>query len=156
MTLDVIGVIVTWVAVAVGAWFLGLYMARVFQGQRTFLSPVLGPVERGAYWLMGVKEDEEQTWIRYTVSVLIVSVVSFVFTYLILRPQDKLPLTPMGFGPVAPALSLNTAISFTTNTNWQNYTGETTMSSLSQMLGLVIHNFLSAAVGISLAVALFR
>src|SRR6202022_616446 len=156
VTLDVIGVVVTWVAVAVGAWFLGLYMARVFQGQRTFLSPVLRPVERGAYWLMGVKEDEEQTWIRYTVSVLIVSVVSFVFTYLILRLQDKLPLNPMGFGPVPPDLTLNTAISFTTNTNWQNYTGEQTMSYLSQMLGLVIHNFLSAAVGISMAVALFR
>src|SRR3979409_2458507 len=84
-TLDIIGVVITWVAVAIGAWFLGLYMANVFQGQRTFLSPVLRPVERGAYWLMGVKEDEEQTWIRYTVSVLIVSVVSFVFTYLILR-----------------------------------------------------------------------
>src|ERR1700694_5477319 len=156
VTLDVIGVVVTWVAVAVGAWFLGLYMARVFQGQRTFLSPVLRPVERGAYWLMGVKEDEEQTWIRYTVSVLIVSVVSFVFTYLILRLQDKLPLNPMGFGPVPADLTLNTAISFTTNTNWQNYTGETTMSYLSQMLGLVIHNFLSAAVGIAMAVALFR
>src|SRR6202158_1547093 len=154
--LDIIGVVITWIAVAVGAWFLGLYMVKVFKGQRTFLSPVLRPVERGAYWLMGVKEDEEQTWIRYTVSVLIVSVVSFVFTYLILRLQDKLPLNPMAFGPVAPDLTLNTAISFTTNTNWQNYTGETTMSYLSQMLGLVIHNFLSAAVGIAMAVALFR
>src|ERR1700682_3895794 len=123
MTLDIIGVIVTWIAVAIGAWFLGLYMAKVFQGQRTFMSPVLRPLERGAYWLMGVKEEEEQTWIRYTVSVLIVSVVSFVFTYLILRLQSKLPfndfgLNPMGFGPVAPDLSLNTAASFTTTTHW--------------------------------------
>src|ERR1700682_2193155 len=156
MTLDIIGVIVTWIAVAIGAWFLGLYMAKVFQGQRTFMSPVLRPLERGAYWLMGVKEEEEQTWIRYTVSVLIVSVVSFVFTYLILRLQDKLPFNPMAFPAVPADLTLNTAISFTTNTNWQNYTGETTMSYLSQMLGLVIHNFLSAAVGISMAVALFR
>ena len=156
MVLDIIGVVVTWIAVAIGAWFLGLYMVKVFNGERTFMSPVLRPLERGGYWLMGVKEDQEQSWVRYTVSVVIVSVVSFVFTYLILRLQDKLPLNPMGFGPVAPDLSLNTAISFTTNTNWQNYTGETTMSYLSQMLALVIHNFLSAAVGIAMAVALFR
>jgi potassium-transporting ATPase potassium-binding subunit len=161
VTLDIIGVVVTWIAVAIGAWFLGLYMVKVFKGERTFMSPVLRPLERGAYLLMGVKEDEEQTWIRYTVSVLVVSVVSFVFTYLLLRLQGRLPfndfgLNPMGYGPVAPDLTLNTAISFTTNTNWQNYTGETTMSYLSQMLALVIHNFLSAAVGIAMAVALFR
>jgi potassium-transporting ATPase potassium-binding subunit len=154
--LDVIGIIVTWIAVAIGAWFLGGYMVKVFKGERTLMSPVLRPVERGAYWLMGVKEDQEQSWVRYTASVLVVSVVSFLFTYLILRFQDKLPLNPMGFGPVAPDLSLNTAISFTTNTNWQNYTGETTMSYLSQMVALVIHNFLSAAVGIAMAIALFR
>jgi K+-transporting ATPase ATPase A chain len=156
VVLDIIGVVITWIAVAVGAWFLGLYMVKVFKGERTFMSPVLRPIERGSYRLMGVKEAEEQTWIRYTVSVLIVSAVSFLFTYLILRFQDKLPFNPMGFGPVAPDLSLNTAISFTTNTNWQNYTGETTMSYLSQMLALVIHNFLSAAVGIAMAIALFR
>jgi K+-transporting ATPase ATPase A chain len=156
VVLDIIGVVVTWIAVAIGAWFLGLYMVKVFSGQRTFMSPVLRPLERGSYWLMGVKEDEEQSWVRYTLSVLVVSAVSFLFTYLILRLQDRLPLNPMGFGPVAPDLALNTAISFTTNTNWQNYTGETTMSYLSQMLGLVIHNFLSAAVGIAMAVALFR
>src|SRR6202163_2418622 len=136
-------------------------MVKVFNGDRTFMSPVLRPLERGGYWLMGVKEDREQTWIQYTVSVLIVSAVSFLLTYLLLRFQGKMPfndfgLNPMGFGPVAPDLSLNTAISFTTNTNWQNYTGETTMSYLSQMLALVIHNFLSAAVGIAMAVALFR
>jgi len=156
MALDIIGVVLTWVAVAVGAWFLGLYMARVFKGERTFMSPALRPVERLCYWLMGVKEDEEQNWIRYTVGVLIFSAVSFLFTYLILRFQDKLPFNPMGFGPVAPDLALNTSVSFTTNTNWQNYTGETTMSYLSQMLALVMHNFLSAAVGIAMAVALFR
>jgi K+-transporting ATPase ATPase A chain len=161
VVLDIIGVVVTWIAVAIGAWFLGHYMVKVFKGERTFMSPVLRPLERGAYWLMGVKEDDEQSWIRYTVSVLIVSAVSFLFTYLLLRLQGHLPfndfgLNPMGFGPVAPDLSLNTAISFTTNTNWQNYTGETTMSYLSQMVALVIHNFLSAAVGIAMAVALFR
>jgi K+-transporting ATPase ATPase A chain len=161
MVLDYIGIVVTWIAVAIGAWFLGGYMVKVFNGQRTFMSPVLRPLERGGYWLMGVKEDQEQSWIQYTVSVLIVSAASFLLTYLMLRFQGKLPfndfgLNPMGFGPVAPDLSLNTAISFTTNTNWQNYTGETTMSYLSQMLALVIHNFLSAAVGIAMAIALFR
>jgi K+-transporting ATPase ATPase A chain len=161
VVLDIIGVIATWIAVAIGAWFLGLYMVKVFKGERTFMSPVLRPLERGAYWLMGVREDEEQTWIRYTVSVLIVSAVSFLFTYALLRLQSHLPfndfgLNPMGFGPVAADLAFNTAVSFTTNTNWQNYTGETTMSYLSQMVALVIHNFLSAAVGIAMAVALFR
>src|SRR5690242_18366115 len=153
MVLDIIGVVVTWVAVAIGAWFLGLYMVTVFKGDRTFMSPVLRPIERGAYRLIGVKEDEEQTWVRYTVAVLIVSAVSFLFTYLLLRLQGKLPfndfgLNPMGYGPVAPDLAFNTAVSFTTNTNWQNYTGESTMSYLSQVLALVIHNFLSAAAGI--------
>src|SRR6202035_2544709 len=118
MVLDIIGVVVTWIAVAIGAWFLGLYMVKVFNGDRTFMSPVMRPLERGAYLLMGVKEDEEQTWVRYTASVLIISAVSFLFAYLILRFQDKLPFNPMGFGPVAPDLSLNTAVSFTTNTNW--------------------------------------
>ena len=161
MVLDIIGVVITWIAVAIGAWFLGLYMVKVFKGERTFMSPVLRPIERGSYWLMGVKEDEEQTWVRYTFGVLILSAVSLIFTYLLLRLQSKLPfndfgLNPMGFGPVAPDLAFNTAVSFTTNTNWQNYTGESTMSYLSQMLALVIHNFLSAAVGIAMAVALFR
>jgi K+-transporting ATPase ATPase A chain len=156
VVLDIIGVIVTWIAVAIGAWFLGGYMVKVFGGERTILSPVLRPVERVSYWAMGVKEDAEQTWIQYTVSVLIVSIVSFVFTYLILRLQDRLPLNPMGFGSVPADLTFNTSVSFTTNTNWQNYIGEATMSYLSQMLGLVIHNFLSAATGIARAVALFR
>jgi K+-transporting ATPase ATPase A chain len=161
VVLDIIGVVATWIAVAIGAWFLGLYMVKVFSGERTFMSPVLRPIERGSYWLMGVTEGEEQTWVRYTFSVLIVSAVSFVFTYLLLRLQSKLPfndfgLNPMGFGPVPADLAFNTAVSFTTNTNWQNYTGETTMSYLSQILALVIHNFLSAAVGVAMAVALFR
>ncbi|HEV2141843.1 MAG TPA: potassium-transporting ATPase subunit KdpA [Candidatus Dormibacteraeota bacterium] len=161
MVLDVIGVIVTWIAVAVGAWFLGLWMVKVFRGERTFLHPVLRPVERAAYWTMGVREDSEQTWVGYTVSMLIVSAVSFLFTYLLLRLQGHLPfhdfgLNPQGFGAVAPDLAFNTAVSFTTNTNWQNYTGEQTMSYLSQMLALVLHNFLSAAVGIAIAIALFR
>src|ERR1700730_2219325 len=156
MTLDIIGVVITFLAVAVCAWFLGSYMVPVFTGGRVFLSPVLRPVERGWYWLIGVKEDEEQSWIRYTIAMLAVQVVSFALTYLILRLQDKLPLNPMGLVAVPADLTLNTAVSFTTNTNWQNYTGETTMSYLSQMLGLVIHNFLSAATGIAMAIALVR
>src|SRR4029077_8360208 len=109
VVLDVIGIVVTWIAFAAGAWFLVLFMVKVFNGERTFLHPVLRPVESAAYWLMGVKEDEEQTWIRYTLSVLIVSAVSFLFTYLLLRFQGKMPfndfgLNPMGFGPVAPDL----------------------------------------------------
>ena len=156
MVLDLIGVAITFVAVFVAAWLLGPYLHKVFTGQRVLVSPVIRPVERCFYWLSGVLEDAEQTWVRYLVAMLAVQIVSFLLTYLILRLQDKLPLNPMGFGPVAPDLAFNTAVSFTTNTNWQNYTGEQTMSYLSQMLGLVIHNFLSAATGIALAVALVR
>ncbi|HKA10910.1 MAG TPA: potassium-transporting ATPase subunit KdpA [Candidatus Dormibacteraeota bacterium] len=156
MVLDIIGVVITFLAVGVGAWFIGPYLHRVFTGRRVFLSPVVRPVERGFYWLGGIKEDGEQTWVRYLVAMLVVQVVSLLFSYVIFRVQNHLPLNPMGFGPVPPDLALNTAISFTTNTNWQNYTGEQTMSYLSQMLGLVIHNFLSAATGIALAVALVR
>ena len=156
MVLDIIGVAVTFLAVFVGAWFIGPYLHRVFTGERVFLSPVVRPVERGFYWLSGIREDREQTWVIYLVAMLVVQVVSLLISYIILRVQDHLPLNPMGFGPVAPDLALNTAISFTTNTNWQNYTGEQTMSYLSQMLGLATHNFLSAATGIALAVALVR
>lgn len=158
---DVVGVATTWIAVIVAAWFVGIWMVKVFQGQRTFLHPLIRPVERTVYWAIGVKEDSEQTWWQYTVSLLVFSFVSFLFTYVLLRVQGHLPfndfgLNPQGLGPVAPDLSLNTAVSFMTNTNWQNYTGEQTMSYLSQMLALVFHNFLSAAVGIAIAVALFR
>jgi K+-transporting ATPase ATPase A chain len=156
MVLELIGVAITFVAVAIGAWYLGGFMVKVFTGGRTFLHPVLRPVEVGFYRLSGIKEDQEQGWILYTVAMLAVQVVSFILTYVILRLQDHLPLNPMGFSGVAPDLAWNTTVSFVTNTNWQNYTGEQTMSYLSQMLGLVIHNFLSAATGIALAVALIR
>ena len=156
MVLDLVGFAITFLAVAIGAWFIAPYLAAVFTGRRVFLTPVVRPLERGAYWLMGVREDEEQSWLRYAVAMLAVTVVSLLFTYLVLRLQDRLPFNPQGFGPVAPDLALNTAISFTTNTNWQNYTGEQTMSYLSQMVALVLHNFLSAATGIALAVALVR
>jgi K+-transporting ATPase ATPase A chain len=156
MFLDLLGVTISFLAIAVCAWFLGNYMALVFTGKRVFVSPVVRPVERVVYRLMGVDEKQEQGWIRYLVAMLAVQVVSLLLTYVILRVQDHLPLNPQGFGPVAPDLAMNTAISFTTNTNWQNYTGEQTMSYLSQMLGLVIHNFLSSATGIALAIALVR
>src|SRR6267143_3146840 len=156
MLLDLVGIAITFIAVAIGAWFLGGFMSRVFTGGRTFLHPVLRPVEVGFYRLSGIKEDHEQGWILYTVAMLAVQVVSFVLTYLILRLQDRLPLNPMGFSGVAPDLAWNTTVSFVTNTNWQNYAGEQTMSYLSQMLGLVIHNCLSAATGIAMAVALIR
>jgi K+-transporting ATPase ATPase A chain len=156
MVLDIIGVVITFLAVGVAAWFIGPYLHRVFTGERVFLSPVVRPVERTFYWLAGIKKDQEQSWVRYLAAMLAVQVVSLLFSYVIFRVQNHLPLNPMGFGPVAPDLAMNTAISFTTNTNWQNYSGEQTMSYLSQMLGLVIHNFLSAATGIALAVALVR
>jgi len=156
MLLDIVGVAITFIAVGVGAWFVAPYLARVFTGERVFLSPLVRPIERSAYWVMGVKEDEEQSWPRYAVAALAVTVASLVFTYLVLRLQDHLPFNPQGFPGVAPDLALNTAISFTTNTNWQNYTGEQTMSYFSQMVGLVMHNFLSAATGIAMAVALVR
>jgi K+-transporting ATPase ATPase A chain len=156
LILDIIGVAITFLAVFVGAWFIGPYLHRVFTGQRVFLSPVVRPVERGAYWLTGIREDREQSWWVYLVAMLVVQVISLLISYVIFRVQNHLPLNPMGFGPVAPDLAMNTAISFTTNTNWQNYTGEQTMSYLSQMLGLTTHNFLSAATGIALAVALVR
>src|SRR3982075_4323614 len=156
MLLELLGVAITFAAVAVGAWFLGGFMVKVFTGGRTFLHPILRPVEVGFYRLSGIKEDQEQGWVLYTVAMLAVQVVSFVLTYVILRLQDHLPLNPMGFSGVAPDLAWNTTVSFVTNTNWQNYVGEQTMSYLSQMLGLVIHNFLSAVTGIAMAMALIR
>src|SRR3981081_2906801 len=156
MVLELSGIVITFIAVAIGAWFLGNFMVTVFTGGRTFLHPVLRPVEVGFYRLSGIKEDHEQGWVLYTVAMLAVQVVSFFLPYLTLPVQYRLPLNPMGFSGVAPDLAWNTTVSFVTNTNWQNYTGEQTMSYLSQMLGLVIHNFLSAATGIALAVALIR
>ncbi|HEV7678841.1 MAG TPA: potassium-transporting ATPase subunit KdpA [Candidatus Dormibacteraeota bacterium] len=156
MALDLVGVVLTLVAVAAGAWFLGGYMVKVFNGQRVFLSPVVRPVERGFYRLSGIDEEKEQDWKWYLVGVLLISIVSLVFTYVILRIQNRLPLNPAGQPAVPADLSFNTALSFTTNTNWQNYAGESTMSYTSQMLGLVLHQFLSAATGIAIAVALVR
>jgi potassium-transporting ATPase potassium-binding subunit len=157
---EIIAPLITFAAIFVSAWFLGGYIVRVFKGERTLLSPVLRPVERGVYKVTGIKEETEQSWVAYLVAMLLVTVISLLFTYLILRYQDKLPLqaqlNPAGFPGVPADLALNTAVSFTTNTNWQNYTGEATMSYLSQMVALVFHQFLSAATGIALSVALIR
>ena len=135
---------------------LGLYMTRVFTGERTFLSPVLRPIERGLYGLAGIDERQEQHWLAYTVAMLLFHVGGFVILYGLMRLQAVLPFNPAEQGAVAPDLAFNTAASFITNTNWQNYGGESTMSYLVQMLGLTHQNFLSAAAGIVLAVALIR
>jgi K+-transporting ATPase ATPase A chain len=135
---------------------LGGYMTAVFNGERTFLSPLLRPVEAGVYWIGGVDEKREQHWLTYTVAMLLFHVGGFLIIYLLMRLQALLPFNPAEQSAVAPDLSFNTAISFITNTNWQNYGGESTLSYLVQMLGLTHQNFLSAATGIALAVALIR
>jgi len=136
--------------------YLGKYMTLVFAGERTWLSPVLRPVERAIYWAGGVDADKEQGWLAYTVGMLLFHVGGFAILYALLRLQQFLPFNPAGMGAVAPDLSFNTAISFITNTNWQNYGGESTVSYLTQMLGLAHQNFLSAATGIVLAIVLIR
>jgi K+-transporting ATPase ATPase A chain len=144
-------------AVALVTKPMGLYLVRVLDANgKTWLDPVFKPLERLTYWVMGVHPDREQDWKQYTFAMLLFSLVSCLFTYAILRLQQWLPLNPQGFGALSPDLAFNTSTSFTTNTNWQSYTGESTMSYFSQMVGLVIHNFTSAATGIALAAALVR
>lgn len=144
---------------------IGSYMHRVFEGERTFLHPVLGPIERLIYRVSGIHPDEEQSWIRYSASMISISIFSFLFVYLLQRLQGFLPLNPMHFStphapsfatPMTPDLAFNTAVSFMTNTNWQSYSPDTTMSYLTQMAALAVQNFVSAAVGIAVAVALIR
>jgi K+-transporting ATPase ATPase A chain len=136
---------------------MGLYLAQVLDPNgRTWLDPVLRPLERGTYRVMGVRPDQEHNWKQYTLAMLAFSLVGCVFTYAILRLQNLLPLNPQRFAAVNPDLAFNTATSFTTNTNWQNYSGESTMSYFSQMVGLAFHNFVSAATGIAIAAALVR
>jgi K+-transporting ATPase ATPase A chain len=136
---------------------IGLYLAHVLDPNgRTLLDPVLRPLERGTYRIIGVRPDQEHNWKQYTLAMLAFSLVGCVFTYAILRLQNLLPLNPQKFGAVNPDLAFNTAASFTTNTNWQNYGGESTMSYLSQMVGLTFHNFVSAATGIAIAAAFVR
>ncbi|HEX7831082.1 MAG TPA: potassium-transporting ATPase subunit KdpA [Thermoanaerobaculia bacterium] len=135
---------------------IGVYMRRVFSGERTFLDRILLPVERFIHRLCGIDATREQSWQAYTVAMLVFSAAGLLLTYTILRLQHLLPLNPDKLGPVAPDLAWNTAVSFTTNTNWQAYAGETTMSHLSQMVALAFHNFASAAVGIAIAIAVIR
>ncbi len=134
----------------------GLYLYHVFAGDRTWFSPALVPVERVLYRISGVNDEEEHGWLRYTIDMLVFSVVGMLLLYLIERTQYWLPLNPQGQVNVEPGLAFNTAASFTTNTNWQAYTGETTMSYFTQMAGLAVHNFTSAAIGIALALAVTR
>jgi K+-transporting ATPase ATPase A chain len=134
----------------------GGYMTRVFNGERTFLSPFLRPVERAVYWCCGVDEKEEQHWLTYAVAMLFFSVAGFVTLYALQRLQLYLPFNPQGQTGVEQSLAFNTSVSFVTNTNWQSYVPETTMGYLVQMAGLTVHNFVSAATGIALALALIR
>jgi len=136
---------------------MGLFLTQVLDANgRTWLDPLIRPFERLTYRVMGVKPDQEHDWKEYSFALLLFSLASCLFTYAILRLQHLLPLNPQGFGALTPDLAFNTATSFTTNTNWQSYTGETTMSYLSQMVALTIHNFTSAATGIAIAAALVR
>lgn len=149
-------IIVHFVVLTLLAIPLGFYMARIFQGERTVAAIVLGPVERGIYKLCGVKPDQEQHWTAYAFGVLMFSLMGMLLMYVLMRVQNLLPLNPAGETAVAPDLAFNTTASFTTNTNWQNYGGESTMSYLTQMMGMTVHNFTSAATGMSIAVALIR
>ena len=142
--------------VVVSAIPLSRFIAGLLLGERNFLTPVLGPVERGFYRLAGVDPAREQDWFAYAIAMLAVTVAGFLSLYALQRLQNLLPFNPRGFDAVPPDLAFNTSISFITNTNWQNYSGETTMSNLTQMLGLTVHNFLSAATGLAMAFALVR
>jgi K+-transporting ATPase ATPase A chain len=135
---------------------MGVFMARVFSGERTFLDPLLRPIERLLYRVTGVDQKQEMRWTEYAIAMLLFSCVSMILLYAIQRLQHWMPWNPQGMANVAPDLAFNTAASFTTNTNWQNYAGEAVMSYLTQMAGLAYHNFMSAATGIALAIALVR
>ncbi len=143
-------------AVLIAARPLGLYMARVLQGERTLLAPVLRPLERRLYSAAGIDAGKEQGWLAYTLAMLAFSAAGFLVLYVLMRLQASLPLNPQGFAGVPPDLAFNTALSFVTNTNWQSYAGETTMAHIVQMAGLTVQNFVSAATGIALAAAVTR
>jgi K+-transporting ATPase ATPase A chain len=134
----------------------GMALFAIMEGRRTWLHPVLGPIERGFYAASGIDPNAEQNWRRFGIHMLLFNFAGLMFTYAILRLQDVLPLNPLGYAALPPHLAWNTAVSFATNTNWQSYSGESTMSEFSQMVGLTIHNFTSAATGIALAFALIR
>jgi K+-transporting ATPase ATPase A chain len=144
------------IAILIATPIVGTYIARVMEGEPTFLSPVLRPVERGVYRVCGIDETVEQGWRAYAVSVLVLAVVAIVALFVMLRLQDILPLNPAGNAAQSPDLAFNTAVSFETNTNWQNYSGETGATYLTQSMGLAVRNFTSAATGLAVAVALVR
>ena len=157
MTLNgVLQIVLYLVVLAALAKPLGWYMARVYEGQSTPLDRVLGPVERLLYRLFGTRPDQEMDWKTYAVAMIFFNAIGLLGLYALERLQGLLPLNPQGMAAVVPDLSWNTAVSFTTNTNWQSYGGETTMSYLTQMLGLAFHNFVSAATGMAILVALIR
>src|SRR5580704_8981502 len=157
--MSISGVLLILVFIAVVAALtapMGAYMAKVFAGERTWAHRVLRPLEVAIYKLCGIDENSEQHWTCYAGGVLAFSIVSLLLTYLIMRLQQWFPLNPQGLGNVASGLAFNTATSFTTNTNWQAYAPGTTMSYLTEMIGLATHNFFSAATGIAVAIAFVR
>lgn len=156
MSADILQFILYCALVAALAWPLGLYMARLFTGERTILTPVLAPVERGLYRAAGVDAQAGQHWTRYALACLAFNLAGWLVLYAILRLQGVLPFNPQGFPGLSPDLAFNTAVSFMTNTNWQAYGGETTMSYFSQMAGLTTQNFVSAATGIAVGAAVIR
>ena len=135
---------------------LGRFIARVMAGERTFMTPALGPLERGVYRLCGIDPAADQRWTAYAAALLLFNLAGLLLSYLVFKTQQWLPWNDQGFGPLAPDLAFNTAVSFATNTNWQSYSGEGTVSNFTQMVGLAVHNFTSAATGIAVAVALAR
>jgi K+-transporting ATPase ATPase A chain len=154
---DILQFIIYGVLLAALAWPLGLYMARVFSDERTWLTPVFAPVERALYALAGAgRNPAGQHWTRYAVAVLAFNLVGWIFLYAVLRFQHVLPWNPEGMAPMSPDLAFNTAVSFVTNTNWQAYGGEATLSYFSQMVGLTVQNFVSAATGIAVGAAIIR
>ena len=138
------------------AWPLGAFMARVYEGRHTFLDPLLSPLERFFYKLCGVNPGDEMSWKVYALSMLLFNGIGMLVVYALQRVQGYLPLNPQGLGAVSPDSSWNTAISFATNTNWQGYGGETTMSYMTQMLGMTVQNFVSAATGMAIVIAMIR
>jgi K+-transporting ATPase ATPase A chain len=155
-TVEMLKIIVYFLLVLALTRPFGLFMRRVFCREKTFLDPILRPIERAIYSAGGVDETREQDWMQYTIAMLMFSGAGVLFTYALQRMQSLLPLNPDHLGAVPPELAWNTAVSFATNTNWQAYAGESTMSHLTQMAGLTLHNFVSAATGIALAIAFIR
>ncbi|HEY7970649.1 MAG TPA: potassium-transporting ATPase subunit KdpA, partial [Candidatus Limnocylindrales bacterium] len=153
---DLLTLVVLALAIVLVTPFLGRYIHRVMEGERTFLSPILRPVERAIYRVCGIDETAEQTWKGYTVSVLVIALVAIVAGYVVFRLQDVLPFNQGGIPPMTPDLAFNTSVSFETNTNWQNYSGETGATYLTQAAVLAVRNFTSAATGLAVAIALIR